>query len=189
MTIFEYFMILISVVLSLTLAQLATGVGELVRSRSAVRWSFAYMIWLAVGLAVIIDLWTSLWLIRDVDRWSLVTILFLLALTLMIYLFVLWLLPRSIGDEPIDLGHHMIANRRLFLTALMAYYVAGAIVNVSVLPPGQIGDLANYVFLPVAFVLTGLAWWTPNRWVQSIVPLLVLAIPLSYFAIYFQTIG
>lgn len=48
MTIFEYFMVLLSVMLSLALAQLVTGIGELLRARPFVRWSFSYALWLAV---------------------------------------------------------------------------------------------------------------------------------------------
>ena len=36
MTIFEYILVLLSVILGLSLAQLATGIGELLRSRKAV---------------------------------------------------------------------------------------------------------------------------------------------------------
>lgn len=189
MTIFEYFMVLLSVVLSLTLTQMATGVGELVRARSAVRWSTAYVLWLLVGLGMVFDLWTSLWLVRGVGTWSLPTIAFLLVAALAIYLFVLWLLPRAVGDEAIDLHQHLLDNRRLFLVALLAYYVCGVVMNASILPPEQMGEMTNYTIIPIATVLTGLAWWSPNRWLQLAVPSIILALLAIYFAIYFPTIG
>lgn len=189
MTIFEYFMVLLSVVLSLALAQLVTGVGELIRARGAVRWSFAYVLWLVHGFMMVLDWWTSLWLVRGVASWPLVTIVFMLLQAAMISLYVLWLLPRQVSEAPIDLGDYLLANRRLFLGAFLGYCVSGGITNIMILPPEARMDIANYVTLTPALVLLALAWWSHNRWVQRIVPAALLVLMLGYFAFYFQTIG
>ena len=189
MTLFEYLMVLLSVVLSLALAQLATGFGELVRAASRVRWSAAYGLWMLLGLGLVIDLWTSLWLVRGVERWGLVTLVFMLLQCLTIYLYVLWLLPREIGEREIDLWRHLLETRGLFLAALACNLIAGAAMNLLILPPGEMGDLANFAIIPIALLLTGLAWRLENRWLQRIVPLILVALMLLNFAVHFPTIG
>jgi hypothetical protein len=188
MTIFEYFMVLLSVVLSLALAQLITGVGELVRARGKVRWSVTYLLWLVVTFAMIIDYWASLWLVRGIPSWTLVALVFLLLPAAMMFLSILWLLPRHIGDEPIDLAEHLLSERRLFLGALIAYFVCGGVTNVLILPPGEF-DFANFAILPVALMIAGSAWWSPRTWVQRAAPMVMLALLAAYFSVYFTTIG
>jgi hypothetical protein len=188
MSIFEYFMVLLSVVLSLTLTKLVTGVGELIQARSRVRWSIGYAFWLIFGLALVIDVWTSLWLLRGVSTWSLVTLVFLLLWVVSVFLFVQWLLPDRIGDEPIDLHAHLLAQRRLFLGAVLAYCVGAGATNILVLPTGAF-DLANYAVLFPAIVITATAWWSPAPWVQRAAPIAMTLLWVTYFATYFRTIG
>lgn len=192
MTIFEYFMVLLSVVLSLSLAQLVTGIGELVRAGRSVRWSATYVMWVGIGFAVILDLWTSLWLVRDVPRWSLLSFLLFLVSSTTIYLATLWMLPRDPAGgtpaQPLDLHTFAIDARRLFIGALMAYLASGGVLNVLLLPAGHF-DLANYAFLGPMLVILALAWWSANRHVQRIVPAIFTVLFIVYFAVYFRTIG
>ena len=188
MTIFEYFMVLLSVVLSLALAHLITGAGELVRARGRVRWSIPYALWLVVAFGRILDWWTSLWLVRGIASWSLVALIFLLLQAATIFLAVLWLIPRRIADEAIDLHEHLLGERRLFLGALMAYFAGGAATNFMILPPGEF-DLASFAILPVALSIAGAAWWSPRTWVQHAVPVAMIALLIVYFSVYFPSIG
>lgn len=187
MSLFEYFMVLVSVVLSLALAHLVAGLGELVRSRANVRWSVSYVLWMAVALCLVLDLWTSLWLVRDAARWNIVSVVFVLLTTVTVYLYVHWLLPRDPGAK-VDLSRYTVENRRLFLGALIAYLVSGGVMNVTILPPGAF-DLANFAFLPVGIALVGAAWWFEACWVQRIVSAMMLVLMAIYFATFFQTIG
>lgn len=189
MTIFEYFMVLLSVMLSLALAQLVTGVGELMRARGLVRWSFGYVLWLAIGFLLVLDWWTSLWLVRGIAHWQLITLVFLLLQASTIYLYILWLVPKAIGDAEIGLDDFVLANRRLFLIGFGGYCICGGITNATVLPPEARMDVANYAILAPMLALAGLVWWSSNRWVQWLAPLAILALMIAYFAYYFRTIG
>ena len=59
MSIFEYFLVLFSVVLSLGLTHLATGMGELIRARRLVKWSLPHLLWVALTITSTMDLWSS----------------------------------------------------------------------------------------------------------------------------------
>jgi hypothetical protein len=189
MSVFEYFLILFSVVLSLALTQLITGIGELVRARPTVRWTIGYALWLTIGFSLIIDLWTSLWLVRTVPKWSLATLVFLLFQASSIFLYILWLLPRSGRQEQVDLREHALQERRLYLAAFAGYVLAGVTTNITILPKEALMDWANYTILPPALVLTALAWWLPNRWVQLLVPAALQGLMIAYFILYFPTVG
>lgn len=188
MTIFEYILVLLSVILGLAVTQLATGVGELIRSRKAVTWSLPYVLWLMFCFLTILDVWASSWLLRTDARWNLLSVLLVLGISLAIYLATLWIVPRHIGDEPIDLGNYMDRERRYFLGALIAYCLLGIVVNLYLLPTGHF-DWANYYISGPFTAALLCAWWSPHRWVQLAAPVIGLALYVIYFAVYFPSIG
>ncbi|MBN8815281.1 MAG: hypothetical protein J0J06_07530 [Sphingomonas sp.] len=189
MSVFEYFLILFSVVLSLALTQLISGVGELVRARPTVRWTIGYALWLTIGLSLILDLWTSLWLVRTVPKWSLATLVFLLLQASAIFLYILWLVPKPGHQENVDLGEHALEERHLYLAALTGYVIAGVITNFTVLPKEALMDWASYAILPPSLVLIAIAWLAGNRWVQLLIPAAIQSLMITYFILYFPTIG
>lgn len=188
MTIFEYILVLLSVILGLALAQLATGVGELIRSRKAVTWSVPYVLWLVFCFCAILDVWASGWLLRTGARWNLLSVVLLLALSLSIYLAVLWLVPRQVDERKIDLGQFMLAERRYFIGILIAYCVLGVLVNLYLFPTGHF-DWASYNIAGPFIVALSLGWWSPNKWVQLAVPVIGLLLFVVYFAVYFPSVG
>lgn len=188
MTIFEYFLVLFSVVLSLGLAQLATGIGELARYPGRVRWSLPHALWVLWVFGTIIDLWGSTWLMREAMSFSLFSILLAVMTAIATYLAALWVVPRTQESGDIDLYAFMVAERRRFIGAMIAYVVCGVVWNLYLLPPGHF-DLANYFIAAPMLVAMTVGWWTPNRWVQHIVPVIGVISIIIYFAIYFPTIG
>lgn len=189
MTIFEYFMVLLSVVLGLALAQLLTGLGELARAHERVRWSSLFAIRAALALLTIIDMWTSLWLVRDVPQWRLVSLLFLLGQAAAIYLHVLLLLPTVPVEGTIDLERYAIERRRLYLGPAIAYLFASVVTNVLFLPAAQRWSIVNFTVVAPLVVLNLIAWATPRRGVQLGAALGVLMMVVAYFAFYFPVIG
>lgn len=187
MTIFEYLLVLYSVILSLGLAHLVTGVGELLRSRAVIRWSLPYVLWLAYAVGAILDIWTGAWLLRDQDQWSFLSILLLLGLALPVYLATLWLIPSRIGDDPIDLQAFLVQERHRVLGAFIAYVVVGILWNISLMPSGRFDFASLYIGGPSLLILM-LAFWSRNRLVQLLAPLFGVALQAIYFATYFPTI-
>ena len=157
MTIFEYILVLLSVILGLALAQLATGIGELLRSRRRITWSLPYVLWLIYCFMTILDQWTSVWLLRTDARWNLLSVLLLLGNALAIYLAILWLIPRHIGDDTIDLDAFVRDEKRYFLGALLVYCALGIATNLYLLPAGQF-DWANY-YIAGPLMASMLAAW------------------------------
>ncbi len=188
MTIFEYFLVLFSMILSITLTHLASGVGELVRSPKRVAWSLPYALWIVLIGQTVLDMWSSAWLMRGTVVFNMGLVVFLLATALSTYLAALWLVPREVGEERIDLYTHMIDQRRYFMGAFIFYLAAGICWNLYLLPPGKF-DLANYAVAGPMLAATIVAWITPVRPVQYAVPILGAILVMVYYAYFFPSIG
>jgi hypothetical protein len=194
MSIFEYVMVLLSVVLSLSLTQLLTTIGLLLRAGRRVRWSVTYAMWLVLTLALVFDMWTSLWLLHERQSWSLGILVFVLLQCASIYLFAYLMTPEDkgpgeSGGGTIDLWDYHVRNRRLYLAPVIAYDFAGMVMNLLVLPKSVLVDLSTWVFVVPVTILLMLAWWLPHAWVQRIATAAMLGTMLVYFTFFFSSIG
>lgn len=189
MSIFEYVMVLLSVVLSLALTQLLTSIGALLRAGARVRWSVTYGMWLVLTLMLVLDMWTSLWLLHDRQQWNIGTLVFVLFQCSSIYLLAHLMTPESTGEGEIDLWDYHLRHRRLYLAPVIAYDFAGIIMNLVVLPASALVSMSTWVFVVPVTVLLVLAWWLPNAWVQRVATGAMLAAMLVYFAFFFSSIG
>ena len=67
MSIFEYVMVIVSIVLGLSVAQILRGLGQVLRSNSR---HVATTAWLIALFVVHLQLWWNLWSLSGVDRWT-----------------------------------------------------------------------------------------------------------------------
>lgn len=107
MTIFEYVMILFSLVISLGLARLLETHAHLMKRGKSVKWSLTYLGWLLVLILALIDIWASLWQVHANARWTALDIgLSLLAAILLFYaaIFASPEAPPETSDEPLASG-------------------------------------------------------------------------------------
>lgn len=70
MALFEYLIVLISVVISMGLARVPEAHADLLKGARAVRWSPTYLAWLVVIVVFHIDLWASLWSLHTAQHWT-----------------------------------------------------------------------------------------------------------------------
>jgi hypothetical protein len=190
MSVFEYVMVLLSVVLSLALTQLLLSLAELVRAGRKVRWSATYVMWMLLTLALVLDMWTSLWLLRDQTRWHIGTLVFVLFQCSSIYLLAHLMTPREAEVEAgIDLWDFHLRNRRLYLAPVIAYGLAGIVMNLVLLPASQLVNISTWIFVVPVTVVLVIAWWRPEAWIQRVTTGGILAAMLVYFAFFFSSIG
>ena len=132
---FEFVIAFYSVVLGVAVAQLMTGVGRLVEERKRVRPYWVHSLWVLTLLLVDVDNWWSLWLVRDIQSWSIFTFLLLTALVGVIYLVTVLLFPRIPNESaPIDLRAHFFENSRFLLFGNGAAWALALACNWSFLP-------------------------------------------------------
>ena len=186
MSIFEYVMILMSVVISLGLARLLETHAHLIKHGARVKWSATYVGWLLVLLLTHIDIWASLWQVHANARWTALEIgLSLLAAGTLFYASI-FATPETAAEE-VDLWDFHLKNRRRYGGALLLYCVVGGILNASLMR--ETFSAANITTLAPSILVTATAMIFDHRWVQRIAVAAMLTMMAFYFAQYLPTIG
>jgi len=103
MTLFESIFAFISVVTSLALTQLITGVVKLVRHGERGRLSFIHACWMWLAFVLVIGNWASLIGVQDNPHWPPDRIVLWLTAMISLYVFAALVLPDTQPGEPIDL--------------------------------------------------------------------------------------
>jgi len=98
MTSFEFVFGLISVVTSLALTQLLSGIVRLYRRGDRLRLSWRHGLWTATALMVLIGNWGALWDLRSQAAWGVLDVVVLLAYISVLYAFCDLVMP----DDPVD---------------------------------------------------------------------------------------
>jgi hypothetical protein len=183
MTIFEYVMVLVSVVLSLGLARVLETHANLMKAGSRVRWSPTYVLWLAITVAGQIDVWAGLWTLQAAAVWTWSTLVIVLASAAALFYAAVLSSPDLQPDRTLDLWAFHLDNRRRYVGAILAYLLISFLSNVSVLPDGRF-ETANLVIgLPMLGLLL-LAIFVRNRWAQIAAAVLTAGIMTFYFSQY-----
>ena len=187
MTIFEYVMILISVVISLGLARLLETHAHLLKQGKRVTWSATYLGWLTVLALGNVDIWASLWQVHDNARWTALDIgLSLLAAVLLFYASI-FAAPETAQDEPVDLWAFHLDNRHRYLGVMVGYMLIGTWLNATLMQ--QTFSMANFTATLPAVGVMVVAIVVRNVWVQRLMVAAALTIQLVYFAQYLPAIG
>ena len=174
MTTFEFVSVLLSLVVSLALAHLLTGMARMLVAKE-MKFSFVLLGWMGIALFNCIDLWFSLWAARDTPEWSLGYILLWLAAAIAIYLFS-WVVVPDGKLDGVDLRAYHYENRRKFLPLAALYLVVGFIINMTVSQFQALVSIQAAVFyIPII-----VAWIWSNRWIQFVALALHWALMIQY---------
>ena len=184
MTIFEFLMVLVSVILALGLAQLLTGAGQRVVLGGQIRPWWVHSVWLVILGLVHVQLWWGLWFRFNAPDFgfSFLHFAYLLTGPAILFLSVYILLP---GSHPDDAEAHFFRVRRPFyflslVTALWA--MAGPFIYERAVP---IGFRVIQAAL-VALALLGLA--SSKRQVHSAIAPVYLGLLVVFFVIQAHTL-
>jgi len=151
---FDFVAVFYSVVLGVAVAQLITGVGRLVEERRRVRNYWVHSVWILTVLLTDANNWWSLWSVRDIASWRLVSFLLLIALTALIFLMTVLLFPRPPEPaERIDLREHYYENSTIFLRANAAAWGTALLCNWTIYPSAPVDFV---LFIPGSIMLLSL---------------------------------
>lgn len=186
MSLFDYVMILISMVLSLGIARILESHAQLLKRGGEVRWSPTYLLWLIILLACHIDLWGSLWMLRNAPAWSLASLLVVLGGATSLFYASVLSAPEVLPGARVDLWAFHLENRRRYIGALIGYLILGAVINMTLLS-GHF-EWATFAGALPSVGLCLVAIFVGNRWVQIVVPILIASFISVYFVSYFSTL-
>jgi hypothetical protein len=181
MTPFEFLVTLISVLVGLALADVATSLHALLRARERVRWDPLPLLAALLAVLVVLEFWWTLFTEQDLGYYSrLIGFLPLAGQLLLLFLLNAAALPDTVPDEGLDLRSFYDRNGSYFWT-LYALYIAFVIGTHLVERAGFAGwgmrravlsQAANAVVF-ASFILLARS---RRRWLHWVVALLWMAV-------------
>lgn len=182
MAIFDYVMLLISVVLSLGLARLLETHARLVKRGSAVTWSAVYVAWLVIVAAMHVDLWATLWVVHTQKAWPWTMVLGFFFQAISLFYGAVMITPDD-DRTSVDLWQFHLDNRRRYIPTMVVYTLLGSLLTLGFAPMAQFLSAVYTVCLPyVAGCVLAMA--SSSRWLQRAVAVGMLALLAWYFATY-----
>lgn len=153
---FSYLAVLLSIILGLGLTQLLTAVGRLIRHRDRVRMQWLPLLWAAILLLIYVQVWWSMYGLRQRRDWTFLGFGIVLAQTATLYLMAAVVLPEQVEETETDLQAYFDRQHRWFFGFFLATLVISVIKDVVL--GGRLPDATNLAFHVVFAVgcLTGL---------------------------------
>lgn len=116
MDLFEYILILTSVIFALAVAEILDGVSRLAQLPHPVRTFLPHTIWVLNLFIFVFLIWWASWEFRYVD-WSFPFYAYMLIAPTLLFLACSLLIPQQLREGGVDLEDHFFRVRRLFFAA------------------------------------------------------------------------
>jgi hypothetical protein len=158
MTSFEFVFGLVSVVTSLALTQLLSGMVSLYRCADRLTLSWRHACWTATAFMLLIGNWSVFWDMRNKASWGVLDVLVPLVFTSLLYALCDIVMPEKPTDGvDVDLREYHLRQSKRYKTLMLIFSVVviGAIVQSSV----DVADWARkseFAFAAVAISLVAL---------------------------------
>jgi len=170
MDIFEFILVLVTVIVGLGIAELLGGVVRILRHELKPGRLHSLWIWMIFEMQVQ-WLWSS-WALRDRGEWLFPEFILLLALPVVLYMIAAVLFPST--DTSDDLDAHFFRHRKPFFLLLMACIILYS-VNHRFLEGGDFGGLADAIRVAL-FISLGILMNTSHRGVHWALGLSLLGV-------------
>lgn len=182
---FDYVMILASIVIGLALAHLMQGVVSLVTTKVRVWW--VHLVWVAFMLLMSVGWWWWEYTLHELVRWTFDIYVFVLLYAFAIYLTSALLFPREF-DGHASYETYFLAHRRWFFGLQIALSLID-LADSALKGPGHMRELGpEYLIASGGYVIlavVGIA--TPRKSIQASIALVYLLYQISWMARIFQT--
>ena len=122
MDLFEYLVVMVSIVLGLSVTQVLRGLGKVVRNQSRFP---PIIIWAIVLFYIHIQVWWGLWDLSNITSWNMFSFYLLIAIPCSMFAAVELLLPLS-SDANTDWEAHFFQVRNWFFGAVCLFSIIAA---------------------------------------------------------------
>lgn len=113
---FEYVTVFISIILGLGVAQILTGIADLVHQSDRVKVYWPHIIWILLVLILHVQEWYITFELRSFRAWRLPVFLFVLLYPIVLFITARLLFPFGLSDSTVDLKEFYYKNyRKIFL--------------------------------------------------------------------------
>lgn len=117
---FEYVVVLASLILGLAVAQILNGIADMVANYSRIKFSFAHSVLIAVIFMVTIqDWWYSYQYSKQIEVWTLPTVMAIMSFPIVLFLEVRLLFPTGTRSQELDMDVYFYQNYRWIYTLFL----------------------------------------------------------------------
>lgn len=190
MSAFEHVTALFSFVYALALAHLLARIAELIVARERVKFSGLLAIGMVNAVVLVFANWLSLWDLRSIKSWDLVSIVVQFLFAVVIFIICALVGPKAHDEGSIDLEDFFWRQRPYFYGAIVTCVLLSLIANLAYLktPTPLLFFKQNLFNLPM-LIPTLSALLFPKRWVQWAGGLGFLGLMLGYTIVFCGTLG
>lgn len=143
MDLFEFILVITSVVYALALTQLLTGIGRLAQSDASIHWYLPHTAWmLNLFLAILLSWWTG-WEFRNVE-WTFPKFGFLFISPIFLFFATTLAILGRLQEAQVDLERHFFRVRRLALWSIFVVLLAQFIDGLLFALPGLLSKLGRF---------------------------------------------
>lgn len=177
MSSFEFIFGLISVVTSLALAHMITGIVNLMRNGAKLSWRHGLWTWAA--FALLVGNWAGLWRYVAVDDWSAFLILSNLGFMVSLYVVCTLVIPEMDRHEKIDLVDFHDREGRRYIGAHFVFALLAILFNLASNGLGLIAS-RNASLAAVAMILAATAFFFRSVRIQTGAALVFAVLATSF---------
>ena len=123
MQVFEFVMVLVSILIGLGLAELLSGVTRLLRSRPRAKIYWPHLCWVVTGFSSAVLIWWGRWELNTATEWGVAHLLLDLTNPVLLFLLAGLLFPEKLAG--IDLRDHYYEQGPVFLRIASLVFLAG----------------------------------------------------------------
>lgn len=96
MSLFEFLMVLVSLIISLAIAELLTGVSRMIRCRDTIQTYWIHSLFLVIVFFGLLQQWWEIWGVRDVAAWTFPGLVMMLAAPIGLFMIAHLLFPEPV---------------------------------------------------------------------------------------------
>jgi len=171
MTPFEFVFALISIITSLALTQIITGVVAIIRHRERGGFSLAHALWVWIAFAVVIGNWGALWEARLDPDWPPLRVLGWLISMTSLYTFCTLVIPEVVRGAALNLKEFHDREGRRYIIAHNVFAVLAILLVLLI--TGITSPAWDLLVPPVVAFALGTAALLTRGWPQLLASILV----------------
>ena len=180
MTQFEFLTVFVSIVLAFGVSDILSSWGEQIRLRKQVRVYWLHFAWSALLLTLMIQVWWSLWILRERTEWTFIEYLVLIVPFLTVSL-IAYLMTPSLQDDDRDIKKHYWDNSR-WMFSLAAVYMFSATSFRFFIVGDEILRLRNTIQFGAFTLVAALAVWKNEKF-HAVAAIIASALLVSWVGV------
>ncbi len=118
MSLFEFLMVLVSIIIGLGLAEILTGVARVIRYRKSVQGYWVHSVLVGVVFIAYLQNWWEIWDLRGAAEWTFIGLVIMLSAPASLFLIAHLLFPEPMGGASLREHYHGVMRPVWWLGAL-----------------------------------------------------------------------